>query len=57
MCIYMKMGKGKREKGKEKGFLVNRARGDFGPAECGCNTPGVTMARAHLGTKDCDQMW
>jgi hypothetical protein len=53
----MKMGKGKREKGKEKGFLVNRARGDFGPAECGCNTPGVTMARAHLGTKDCDKMW
>jgi hypothetical protein len=28
--------------------------------DCGtpqCNTPGVTMARAHLGTKDCDQMW
>jgi hypothetical protein len=19
-----------------------------------CNTPGVTMARAHLGTKDCE---
>jgi hypothetical protein len=23
----------------------------------GCNTSGVTMARAHLGTKDCDHMW
>jgi hypothetical protein len=22
-----------------------------------CNTSGVTMARAHLGTKDCDHMW
>jgi hypothetical protein len=22
-----------------------------------CNTPGVTMARAHLGTKDYDHMW
>jgi hypothetical protein len=22
-----------------------------------CNTPGVTMARAHLSTKDCDHMW
>jgi hypothetical protein len=21
---------------------------------CRCNTPGVTMARAHLGTKDCE---
>jgi hypothetical protein len=21
------------------------------------NTSGVTMARAHLGTKDCDHMW
>jgi hypothetical protein len=25
---------------------------------CGfCNTPGVTMARAHLCTNDCDHMW
>jgi hypothetical protein len=23
----------------------------------GCNTPGVTMARAHLCTNDCDHMW
>jgi hypothetical protein len=23
----------------------------------GCNTPGVTMARAHLGTKGYDHMW
>jgi hypothetical protein len=22
-----------------------------------CNTSGVTMARAHLGTEDCDHMW
>jgi hypothetical protein len=22
-----------------------------------CNTPGVTMARAHLGTKGYDHMW
>jgi hypothetical protein len=22
-----------------------------------CNTPGVTMARAHLCTNDCDHMW
>jgi hypothetical protein len=22
-----------------------------------CNTSGVTMARAHLGTKDCDHVW
>jgi hypothetical protein len=22
-----------------------------------CDTSGVTMARAHLGTKDCDHMW
>jgi hypothetical protein len=22
-----------------------------------CNTSGVTMARAHLGAKDCDHMW
>jgi hypothetical protein len=22
-----------------------------------CNTPGVTMARAHLGTKNYDHMW
>jgi hypothetical protein len=26
-------------------------------AEKICNTSGVTMARAHLGTKDCDHMW
>jgi hypothetical protein len=25
--------------------------------DAGCNTSGVTMARAHLGTKDCDHMW
>jgi hypothetical protein len=31
----MKMGKGKREKEKEKGFSVNRARGEFGLAERG----------------------
>jgi hypothetical protein len=24
---------------------------------CYCNTSSVTMARAHLGTKDCDHMW
>jgi hypothetical protein len=24
------------------------------PEETECNTPGVTMARAHLGTKDCE---
>jgi hypothetical protein len=23
----------------------------------GCNTPGVTMARAHLCSNDCDHMW
>jgi hypothetical protein len=23
----------------------------------GCNTPGVTMAIAHLCTNDCDHMW
>jgi hypothetical protein len=23
----------------------------------GCNTPGVTMAMAHLCTNDCDHMW
>jgi hypothetical protein len=22
-----------------------------------CNTPGVTMAMAHLCTNDCDHMW
>jgi hypothetical protein len=22
-----------------------------------CDTSGVTMARAHLGAKDCDHMW
>jgi hypothetical protein len=22
-----------------------------------CNTSGVTMVRAHLGTKECDHMW
>jgi hypothetical protein len=25
--------------------------------EARCNTSSVTMARAHLGTKDCDHMW
>jgi hypothetical protein len=25
--------------------------------ELNCNTPGVTMARAHLGTKGYDHMW
>jgi hypothetical protein len=25
--------------------------------EKACNTLGVTMARAHLGTKDYDHMW
>ena len=24
---------------------------------CSCNTPGVTMAMAHLCTNDCDHMW
>jgi hypothetical protein len=27
------------------------------PEEEGCNTSGVTMARAHLGAKDYDHMW
>jgi hypothetical protein len=28
----MEMGKGKREKEKEKGFSIKRSEGDFGPA-------------------------
>jgi hypothetical protein len=35
-----------------KKFRVNRHT-----QESTCNTSGVTMARAHLGTKDCDHMW
>jgi hypothetical protein len=25
--------------------------------DANCNTPGVTMAMAHLCTNDCDHMW
>jgi hypothetical protein len=38
-------------------LLSKEGRGLALPRDPLCNTPGVTMARAHLGTKDCDHMW
>jgi hypothetical protein len=34
----------------EQGTLISLCSGS-------CNTSGVTMARAHLCTDDCDHMW
>jgi hypothetical protein len=52
---------------KQSGMVVKEGATDEGaPAaeteqadieEDVCNTSSVTMARAHLGTKDCDHMW
>jgi hypothetical protein len=38
---------------------AKRHAGNFEPAEAvkTCNTPGVAMAGAHLGTQDYDHMW
>jgi hypothetical protein len=37
--------------------VTGRATRGVPVARARCNTSGVTMARAHLGTKDCDHMW
>ena len=43
-------GDNKKGRRKEKKKYYKKKCGD-------CNTSGVTMARAHLGTKDCDHVW
>jgi hypothetical protein len=39
-----------------KELRLNRGKRDRLKGEK-CNTSGVTMARAHLGTEDSDHMW